>query len=165
MYNPTNETLAFQWGGEWTKIPSGQKIELSDCGAAKCRAELLRRGVVQLCASDERNRELIEAGVKRNIAFKHKQVNDFNILNIERHDKNLNYISPSEVLVNYAKELHMGLAGASETERPEWLIAAGKKAENMFQALGFERNRTGLKNGDKNKRRSVEELLGPVLAG
>ena len=140
MYNPTNETLSFQWSGVWTKIGPGQKIELSDCGAAKCRAELLRRGIVQLCASDERNRELIEAGVKRNIAFKHKQVNDFNILNIERRANNLGCLRPSDDIKAYAKELNMGVSGQSglRDDAPSWLVAAEKTAKSML-AIAFGR--------------------------
>jgi len=134
MYNPTNETLSFQWGGEWTNIEPGQKIDLSDCAAAKCRAELLRRGIVQLCASDERNKELIEAGIKKNFAFKHKQVNDFNIMNIERRANNLGYVSPSNTIKMYAKELNMGVSGQSglREEAPAWLVAAEKTAESML---------------------------------
>jgi hypothetical protein len=113
LYNPTNETLAFQWGGEWTKIPSGQEIEMDDARANQGLSELARRGLVAFSYKEGLDRELrrtrIEEGLEANKSFKRKQIMDFNSMNDQRKNQKLPYATPQTQIKEYAKELGMEL--------------------------------------------------------
>jgi hypothetical protein len=113
LYNPTNETLSFQWGGEWTKIPPDQEVEMDDARANQGLSELARRGLVSFSYKEGLDRELrrsrIEEGLEANKAFKRKQIMDFNSLNDQRKQQKLQYLTPQKSLKDYAKELGMAL--------------------------------------------------------
>ena len=111
LFNPTNETLEAYHNGLPVTLPPGQKVKIdSDAKANHVINSLGQRGLCLLEYGDEPKEESIaEAGRKRNIEFKTKQVIRMNQDNETRQQTHKPYIDPTDQIKAYAEELGITL--------------------------------------------------------
>lgn len=111
LFNPTNEDMETQYIGETVIIKSGSKVRVDDARGKHVLNTLGPRGLMSLEYGDEGEKEDIKRteGINRNMAFKRKQVVNFNQYNEQRYQARLPYLAPTKQLQEYAKELGIGL--------------------------------------------------------
>ena len=108
LWNPTNETFDMQYAGISIAMEPGEK----QIFAIKCATHLLngygQRGLTSLVyGADE---EKVGADAKsRNLAFKKKQVVEYNQRNEHRKASGMGYLPPTEEVKKYALELGLKL--------------------------------------------------------
>jgi len=112
LFNPTNEIMETQYIGETVKIDPGVKLRVDDARGRHVANALGARGLVTLEYGDEGAGEdrKRQEGIERNLAFKRKQVHDFNMLNQQRFQGKLPYLTPPLHIREYSKELGIGIS-------------------------------------------------------
>jgi hypothetical protein len=111
LFNPTNETLQTQYIGEDVSLAPGSKTRVDDARGRHVLNVLGPRGLTTLEYGDEGGGEAKKAaeGRERNMAFKRKQIMDFNVMNDQRTQAKQPYLTPSVTIRAYANELGIKL--------------------------------------------------------
>jgi hypothetical protein len=111
LFNPTNEEFCTQYSGEEVIIAAGGKVKVDVPRGRHVLNTLGPRGLMTLEYGDEGDGEMKKAAIgrERNMAFKRKQVLDFNQINEGRFQSKLPYLKPTAQMNQYAKELGIGL--------------------------------------------------------
>jgi len=132
LYNPTNEDMGTQYVGETVKILSGSKVRVDDPRGRHVLNTLGPRGLMALEYGDEGEGEVKKKkeGIERNLAFKRKQVIDFNTHNEQQKQGNRPYIIPTKQITEYAKELGIGLREPYNVEDQAMKDIAAVKKES-----------------------------------
>lgn len=111
IMNPTNERFEGLYIGTVTVIEPGQKVKVDDQRGKFLLNELGPRGLIPLEYGDEGDVEQrkIDAGRRRNLEFKKKNVIRYNQMNEARSNQKLPYVEPTKEIKRYAEELGIGL--------------------------------------------------------
>ena len=108
LYNPTNEELTGQHGGNSITIKSKVKMEVEDPRGNHLLNSLGPRGLCVLTyVCDEK--QVKADGIQRNYEFKKKQVVEYNQRNENRKAQGLPYLPPTKEVKSYGVELQLQL--------------------------------------------------------
>ena len=108
LYNPTNEELTGQHGGNSITIKSKVKMEVEDPRGNHLLNSLGPRGLCVLTyGCDEK--QVKADGIQRNYEFKKKQVVEYNQRNENRKAQGLPYLPPTREVKAYGVELQLQL--------------------------------------------------------
>lgn len=160
LFNPTNEDFETQYIGETVLIKPGAKIRVDDPRGRHVLNTLGPRGLVALEYGDEGEGEekKKQRGIERNLAFKRKQVIDFNTMNEQRFQAKQPYLTPTSKIKEYAKELGIGLREPYNVED-----AAMKEMSELKKKLAEKTEEVSAKDNSINElKNQVEELTGLV---
>jgi hypothetical protein len=141
LFNPTNEELRDQYIGEDVVIGPGAKVRVDDARGRHILNVLGPRGLVTLEYGDEGEGEARKAqqGRDRNLAFKKKQIMDFNQMNDQRQQSRRPFITPSDQVKGYSRELGIKLfepystSDASMVESKELREELDKKKRELLE--------------------------------
>lgn len=157
LYNPTNEDMETQYIGERVSIKSGAKVRVDDPRGRHVLNTLGPRGLVTLEYGDEGEGEekKKQQGIERNMAFKRKQVIDFNTMNEQRFQSRLAYLTPTKQVQEYAKEIGVELRQPYNVESE-----ASKEMAEMKKQLAEQKEEVAKKDDDiKSLTDQVNELI------
>ena len=108
LYNPTNEELQMQHSGISMSMKADTKLEVNDaCGRHVLNA-MGQRGLTQLTYGCDEEKIKNEA-LSRNLAFKKKQIMEYNQKNENRKQMGLAYLPPTTNVTDYSIELAITL--------------------------------------------------------
>jgi hypothetical protein len=121
LFNPTNEDFGdMMFGGRGYPLKAGEKIKVDDaCGRHLINAYSVR-GLCSLEYGDEEG-AIAEAGIKRNLEFKKRLINQHNQSNISRRQQGLPYRPPTAQLRKYSEEMNIVL---EEPYTPQKIVGA-----------------------------------------
>ena len=140
VYNPTNEMFEAQYVGEYIIIKAGAKLKMDDPRARHILNELGQRGLCRLEYGDKEE-PIAAAGIKRNKAFKLKQIMNYNQMNEARRQQNQSYMEVPEFIEEYANELGVGVIkpyNIKDTEREELASVRAERDEQKKQIAGLQ---------------------------
>lgn len=132
IFNPTNESFDAQYVGEYVTIKAGAKLKMDDPRARHILNELGQRGLCRLEYGDDEE-PIAAAGIKRNRAFKLKQVMVYNQMNEARRQQNQSYMEVSPHVQAYADELGVGIImpyNIKDDERSELATLRAERDED-----------------------------------
>lgn len=164
LFNPTNENLETQYIGERVLVKSDSKVRVDDPRGRHVLNTLGPRGLMTLEYGDEGEGEerKRKEGIERNLAFKKKQVIDFNTVNEQRFQSKLPYVNPSKQIREYAKELGIGLREPYNVEDE-----ANKEISELRKKLGEAKAESKSKDSDiselKTQVAELSALMNQVL--
>ena len=108
LYNPSNEEFHMQHAGISMSMKADTKLEVSDaCGRHVLNA-MGQRGLTQLTYGCDEEKIKKEA-LGRNLAFKKKQIMEYNQKNENRKQMGLAYLPPTTNVTDYSLELAITL--------------------------------------------------------
>jgi hypothetical protein len=111
IWNPTNEDLDMTYAGVSMTLAAGQE-QIFEIACAKHLLNAFGpRGLTSLVygCNEATRKKIGEAAVARNLAFKTKQVVEYNQRNESRQMMKLGYLPPTPHVLKYAKELNIKL--------------------------------------------------------
>ena len=110
LYNPTNEFMRMTFAGRSFPMVPDAKVKVSDSCGKHLLNQYTARGLCSLDFGDQDNiGKIRDEGRARNRAFKIRCIDDHNQKNVERKGSGLPYLHPTKQLLQYAKELEVGL--------------------------------------------------------
>lgn len=120
LFNPTNEDFRAQYGGSTFIIPKypeeGHMVRVDDNKANHILNQFGPRGLSSLDYGDEgkiKEKKAVD-GRRRNLEFKRMQIARYNRDNEARKARHLEYVNPPDHIVEYSKELGVGLIAPYE---------------------------------------------------
>jgi len=147
LYNPTNEQFDMQHQGVSFSLKAGDKVEVEDARARHVLNSMGPRGLTTLfygCDEEKIKRD----AVLRNLAFKKKQITEYNQRNENRKMEGKSYLPPTEKVTEYAIELGLKLLEPFTMKDEERSEISKAKEENA-----------GLKREMEEMREMMSELL------
>jgi len=129
LWNPTNETLSYQFSGITYFFEPGERKKVDDACGKHLLHNLGVRGLTVLeygCDEKALERDSLE----RNTDFKKKMIIDFNQRNETRKQTNFAYLAPTKEIKAYALDLGVGLLEPFEVRDKEHAAYAEMKNEN-----------------------------------
>lgn len=130
LFNPTNEVLTGLYAGINTVLNPGDKIKVDDSRAHHILNNLGPRGLCTLEYGDDEEKRA-EEGKARNLAFKKKQVLEYNQRNESRKMQGMSYHEPTKAVVKYGMELDIALNETYTMKDAEKAAISEAKRENI----------------------------------